>query len=81
MRMIRRLGLLTALLLTLVWVLAAGAADKGTKPWFVIKAKDGSCRVLQAADKTPKTIAGPFATRDMAEKMKDEKCPPKSKKK
>lgn len=50
-------------------VLAAG------KQWFIIKDKKGVCKVIQAADKTPKTIAGPFKTQELAQKAKEKACP------
>jgi hypothetical protein len=55
----------------------AFAAD----PWFILKDKNGVCKIIQAADKTPATIAGPFKTKEAAEKVKDKACAavPKSK--
>ena len=49
----------------------AVAADS----WFVIKDKKGVCKVIKAKEKTPKTIAGPFASKAAAQKAKDKKCP------
>ena len=50
-------------------VLAAG------KQWFIIKDKKGVCKVIQAAAKTPKTIAGPFKSQAEAQKAKAKTCP------
>ncbi len=44
-------------------------------PWFVIKDVKDVCKVIQAKEKTPKTIGGPFKTKDAAEKAKDKLCP------
>ena len=41
------------------------------KHWFLIESKDGKVRVCQAWEKTPKTIAGPFPTKEAAYKAKD----------
>jgi hypothetical protein len=48
----------------------AFAAD----PWFVIKDKNGVCKIIQAKDKTPAAIAGPYTTKAKAEKDKDKAC-------
>jgi len=50
-------------------------------PWFIIKDKNGVCKVIQAKDKTPATIAGPYKTKDNAEKAKDKACAKEEKKK
>jgi hypothetical protein len=36
------------------------------KEWFLLRSKTGSVRVVQAKRKTPKTVAGPFATKEEA---------------
>ncbi len=41
------------------------------KHWFLIKSKDGKVRVCQAWEKTPKTIAGPFPTKEEAWRAKE----------
>jgi hypothetical protein len=46
------------------------AADQ----WAVIQDTSGKCSVRSVKGKTPKTIAGPFATKAEAEKAKQEKC-------
>ena len=43
--------------------------------FVVIKDKNGICRVIQAQDKTPKTISEVFKTREEAVKAKEELCP------
>jgi hypothetical protein len=47
------------------------AADK----WFVIKDVNDVCKVIEAKDKTPKTIGGPYKTEAEAEKAKAKLCP------
>ena len=44
------------------------------EPWFIIKDKNGVCKVIQAKEKTPATIAGPYKTQKNAEKAKDKAC-------
>ena len=39
--------------------------------YVVIKDENGVCKVIQANEKTPKTIAGPFKTKEEAEKAKE----------
>jgi hypothetical protein len=67
--------LLVVLSLSLVTAIAF-AADQ----WVVVKDSKGTCKVIKAKGKTPKTIAGPFAKKEDAVKAKDEKCPKKGKK-
>jgi hypothetical protein len=47
------------------------AADK----WFIIKDVNDVCKVIEAKEKTPKTIGGPYKTQDEAEKAKAKLCP------
>ncbi len=49
--------------------------------WYIIKGKDGVCKVIQADKKTPATIAGPYKTRENALEAKKEKCKGKKKSK
>ena len=60
--------LVTIFFLTAVFSFAA------EDPWFIIKDKNGVCKVIQAKEKTPATIAGPYKTKDNAEKAKDKAC-------
>jgi hypothetical protein len=52
--------------------------------WCVIKyqTKDKKtvCKVVECKGKTPKTIAGPFKSKDEALKAKEKSCPPAKKK-
>ena len=73
--------------LTSAIVLAAEKQDKQDKQkkqekqWVVIKDKNGKCSVHETTKgKTPKTIAGPFATKELAEAAKAKECPPKAEK-
>ncbi len=56
--------------------LAFGAAGQ---KWYLIKGKDGVCKVIQSEKKTPAAIGGPYKTKANAEKGKAKKCPPKKK--
>lgn len=44
-------------------------------PWFIIKDTNDVCKVIEAKDKTPKTIGGPYKTKGEAEKAKEKLCP------
>ncbi len=44
-------------------------------PWFIIKDANDVCKVIEAKEKTPKTIGGPYKTKDEAEKAKEKLCP------
>ncbi len=46
------------------------AADK----WFIIKDAKDVCKVIEAKERTPKTIGGPYKTKEEAEKAKDKLC-------
>jgi hypothetical protein len=61
--------LVLAFTLTSVFAFAAGDS------WVVIKDKNGVCKVIKAQEKTPKTIAGPFKTKEEAEMAKAKECP------
>lgn len=41
------------------------------KQWFLVKSTTGAVRVCQALERTPKTIAGPFATKEEAYRAKE----------
>ncbi|MFA6224578.1 MAG: hypothetical protein WC647_19945 [Desulfomonilaceae bacterium] len=60
-----------------VFFLMAGVALAEKKHWFVVKDKDGVCKVIET-EKVPeplKTIAGPLKTMEEAEKIKAKECP------
>lgn len=65
--------------LTSAFVLAADKPEKqmkSEKQWVVIKDKNGKCSVRAVTHgKTEKTIAGPFATKELAEAAKAKECP------
>lgn len=69
------------LVIVLAFALTSGFAVAADKQWYVVKDSKQRCRVIQAKDKTPKSIAGPFATKDLAQKAKDKECPKVEKKK
>jgi hypothetical protein len=70
MKMKRFLAILLVMVFSLTATLAI-AADS----WVVIKDKHGACKVIKSDHKTPKTIAGPFASKDEAKKVKEKECP------
>jgi hypothetical protein len=63
------------LLIVGMFALVSSAAFAAEKPWFVIKDAKGVCKVIQAKEKTPKTVAGPFVTKAEATKAKGDLCP------
>jgi hypothetical protein len=63
--------LVVALMFALVSTLAMAQA----KQWFVNKDKNGKCSVHEQKAKSATTIAGPFATKDDANKAKEKECP------
>jgi hypothetical protein len=67
-----------AVMLAFTFVSVSGFAAE--KKWFVIKDVKGVCKVIQAKEKTAKSIAGPFDKKDEAEKSKNDLCPKKDKK-
>ena len=76
--MCRRVMKKTVILLVVaVFLLVSGLSFAAGKKWALIRDAKGVCKVIQVKDKTPKTIAGPFATKAEAMKAKDTKCPKK----
>jgi hypothetical protein len=77
--MMRKIMLfLVAALISTALAIPSFAADLS---WFVLQDSKGRCSVRQMKDKSPKTIAGPYATKEAATKAKAEKCPKTEKKK
>jgi hypothetical protein len=56
------------LLFSFTTTLALAAGES----YVVIKDKNGVCKIIKAQEKTPKTVAGPFKTKEEAEKAKKE---------
>lgn len=54
----------------ILFCLMSGVALAQKKQWFVVKDKDGMCRLIEA-----QSIAGPFKTMEEAEKRKNRDCP------
>jgi TolA-binding protein len=65
---------LSVLFVVILFSLMSGVALAQEKHWFVVKDKNGVCRVIEAKEKTPATIAGPFKTKEEAEKRKAKDC-------
>ena len=68
---------LVAILLTMIFCMTGSLALAGAKKWYLIKGKDGVCKVIQAEKKTPAAIGGPYKNKANAEKAKAKKCPAK----
>ncbi|MFA6224458.1 MAG: hypothetical protein WC647_19330 [Desulfomonilaceae bacterium] len=71
----RLVGLFIAIIFVLTTVVAFAAGDS----YVVVKDKKGVCKVIKAKEKTPTTIAGPFKTKEEAQKAKEKECPKTSK--
>ncbi|MBI5249140.1 MAG: hypothetical protein HY912_06570 [Desulfomonile tiedjei] len=67
------------LLITITFLLVSSLGFAAEKKYYVTKDKNGVCKVIQAKDKTPTTIAGPFDSKADADKEKAVKCPKKKK--
>ena len=61
---------LSVLFVVILFSLMSGVALAQKKHWFVVKDKNGVCKVIEA-----QTIAGPFKTMEQAEKRKAKDCP------
>ena len=72
---------LIVVVLVIVFALTAVFSFAAEDPWFIIKDKNGVCKVIQAKEKTPATIAGPYKTQANADKAKDKACTKADKKK
>lgn len=70
-----RIGRVVVLLLVAIFCLTTPLALAAGDSWVVIKDKSGVCKVIKAKEKTPATIAGPFASKDEAKKAKERECP------
>jgi len=76
--MLKKVIILAAVaIFALTCTLCAFAAEK---QWYVIKDKKGVCKVIQAKEKTPAYLAGPFPSKDAAMKAKEKECPKPEKK-
>ena len=67
----------SVLFVAIVFFLMAGLALAEKKHWFVVKDKDGMCKVIEA-ETVPgplTTIAGPFKTMKKAERIMAKECP------
>ena len=65
----RMLVVLLAVAFAMVITVPLASAD-----YVVIKDKNGRCSVRESDHKTPKTIAGPFKTKEEAYKAKEKEC-------
>ncbi|MGB9618754.1 MAG: hypothetical protein ACP5M0_12140 [Desulfomonilaceae bacterium] len=66
---------LLILLVITLFCLVSAVALAAEKQWYVLKDSKGVCKVVQLKEKTPKAIAGPFASKADAQKAKAEACP------
>jgi colicin import membrane protein len=57
-----------------VFALTAVCVFAAEGPWFIIKDKNGVCKVIQAKEKTPATVAGPYETQKKADEAKGKEC-------
>ncbi len=62
-------------LIAVILILATGTAFRVGNSYVLIKDKNGVCRVIKASKKTPSTIAGPFKSKEVAERAKEKERP------
>ena len=60
----------SVLFVVILFSLMSGVALAQKKHWFVVKDKNGMCKVIEA-----QAISGPFKTMEQAEKRKAKDCP------
>jgi len=65
---------LTGFFIAMIFVLTTVAVFAAGDSYFVIKDKNGICKVIKGQEKTPATIAGPFKTKEEAVKAKEKEC-------
>ena len=63
-----------AVMVATVFALTAVCVFAAEDPWFIIRDKNGVCKVIQAKEKTPATIAGPYETQKKADEAKGKEC-------
>ena len=63
-----------AVVVAAIFTLTAVCVFAAEDPWFIIKDKNDVCKVIQAKEKTPATIAGPYETQKKADEVKGEEC-------
>ena len=69
----------TILAIALMFALVSTLALAQAKQYYVLKSKRGVCSVRLLKAKSATTIAGPFATKEEAQKAKEKECPKKAK--
>ena len=69
-----KVRLLVVLFIPISFVLSTALVFATGDSYIVIKDKTGVCKVIEAQEKTPATIAGPFKTKAEAEKAKEKAC-------
>ena len=63
-----------AVIVATIFTLTAVCVFAAEDPWFIIKDKNGVCKVIQAKEKTPATVAGPYETQKKADGAKGKEC-------
>jgi colicin import membrane protein len=63
-----------AVVVATIFSLTAVCVFAAEDPWFIIRDKNGVCKVIQAKEKTPATIAGPYETQKKADEAKGKEC-------
>ena len=63
-------------LVVAIWCIGGMCGNAIAKKWkwYIVKSKDGVCRVIEADDKTPQTIGGPYKNEKNARAAKSEVC-------
>jgi len=63
-----------AVIVATIFTLSSVCVFAAEDPWFIIKDKNDVCKVIQAKEKTPATIAGPYETQKKADEAKGKEC-------
>ena len=63
-------------LIVAIWCIGGMCGNAIAKKWkwYIVKSKDGVCRVIEADAKTPQTIGGPYKSEKNARAAKSEVC-------
>ena len=65
---------LIVLAVVAIFALTALFSFAADERWFIVKDENGVCKVIQAQETTPATIAGPYKTKNKAKKAKVKAC-------
>ncbi|MGC8604069.1 MAG: hypothetical protein ACP5VS_10310 [Desulfomonilaceae bacterium] len=70
-----KIGHFIVLFITVIFIVITVATFAAGDSYIVIKNQKGVCEIIKAQEKTPQTLAGPFKTKEEAQKAKKKECP------